>query len=53
MLKYFHDKISENPSFQYALQVDCDEHITNIFWADAKMTLDYVYFGDVSWAQSF
>ena len=47
MLKYFHDKISENPSFQYALQVDCDEHITNIFWADAKMTLDYAYFGDV------
>jgi zinc finger SWIM domain-containing protein 3 len=27
--------------------VDCDEHITNIFWADAKMTLDYAYFGDV------
>jgi len=47
MLKYFHDKISENPSFQYALQVDCDEHITNIFWADAKMILDYAYFGDV------
>jgi len=44
MLKYFHDKISENPSFQYALQVDCDEHITNIFWADAKMILDYAYF---------
>ena len=44
MLKYFHDKISKNPSFQYALQVDCDEHITNIFWADAKMILDYAYF---------
>ena len=25
MLKYFHEKISENPSFQYALQVDCEE----------------------------
>jgi zinc finger SWIM domain-containing protein 3 len=47
MLKYFHDKISENPSFQYALQLDCNEHITNIFWADAKMILDYAYFGDV------
>jgi zinc finger SWIM domain-containing protein 3 len=31
MLKYFHDKVSENPSFQYALQVDCEEQITNIF----------------------
>jgi hypothetical protein len=47
MLKYFHDKISENPSFQYALQVDCEEHITNIFWVDAKMILDYAHFDDV------
>ena len=31
MLKYFHDKIAENPLFQYALQLDCEEHITNIF----------------------
>ena len=47
MLKYFHDKIVENPAFQYALQLDCEEHITNIFWADAKMILDYAHFGDV------
>ncbi|KAG2632665.1 hypothetical protein PVAP13_2NG103318 [Panicum virgatum] len=47
MLKYFHEKVVENPSFQYALQLDCEEHITNIFWADAKMVLDYAYFGDV------
>ena len=31
MLKYFHEKVVENPSFQYALQLDCEEHITNIF----------------------
>uniref|UniRef100_A0ACD5TVT3 Uncharacterized protein n=1 Tax=Avena sativa TaxID=4498 RepID=A0ACD5TVT3_AVESA len=47
MLKYFHDKIIDNPSFQYDLQLDCEEHITNIFWADAKMFLDYAHFGDV------
>uniref|UniRef100_A0ACD5X0B4 Uncharacterized protein n=1 Tax=Avena sativa TaxID=4498 RepID=A0ACD5X0B4_AVESA len=47
MLKYFHDKIIENPSFQYALQLDCEEHIANIFWADAKMVVDYAHFGDV------
>ena len=46
-LKYFHEKVIENPSFQYALQLDCEEHITNIFWADAKMVLDYVHFGDI------
>jgi zinc finger SWIM domain-containing protein 3 len=47
MLKYFHDKIIENPSFQHALQLDCEEHIANIFWADAKMVLDYAHFDDV------
>jgi zinc finger SWIM domain-containing protein 3 len=46
MLKHFHDKMAENPSFQYALQLDCEEHIANIFWADAKMILDYAHFGD-------
>lgn len=32
MLKYFQDKIVENPSFHYELQYDCEEHISNIFW---------------------
>jgi zinc finger SWIM domain-containing protein 3 len=47
MLKYFYDKTIENPSFQHAEQLDCEEHIANIFWADAKMVLDYAHFGDV------
>ncbi|XP_045090635.1 protein FAR1-RELATED SEQUENCE 5 [Aegilops tauschii subsp. strangulata] len=47
MLKFFHDKIAENPSFQYALQLDCEENIANIFWVDAKMLLDYAQLGDV------
>lgn len=29
------------------MQFDSDEHRTNIFWADAKMILDYGQFGDV------
>jgi hypothetical protein len=47
MLKYFLDKIAKNPSFQYALQMECDEQISNIFWADARMIIDYAHFGDV------
>jgi len=47
MLKYFQYKTSENPSFHYALQLDVEEHITNIFQADAKMIIDYAHFGDV------
>ncbi|WVZ83756.1 hypothetical protein U9M48_030861 [Paspalum notatum var. saurae] len=40
-------KIVENPSFQYALQLDRKEQIANIFWVDVKMLTDYAYFGDV------
>jgi hypothetical protein len=47
MLKYFEDKTVENPSFQHALQNDCDGQIANIFWVDAKMVIDYAHFGDV------
>ena len=47
MLMYFQDKIAENPSFQYALQMDIEEQIANIFWVDTKMLTDYAYFGDV------
>jgi zinc finger SWIM domain-containing protein 3 len=46
-LMYFQDKIVENPSFQYALQMDIEEEISNIFWVDAKMLTDYAYIGDV------
>ncbi|CAJ2638775.1 unnamed protein product [Trifolium pratense] len=38
---------SENPSFFYDFQMDIEEKITNIFWADAQMINDYEYFGDV------
>jgi zinc finger SWIM domain-containing protein 3 len=47
MLMYFQEKIVENPSFQYALQMDRKEQITNIFWVDAKMLTNYAYFDDV------
>ena len=33
--------------FHYAIQLDNEEHITHIFWADAKMIIDYAHFGDV------
>jgi zinc finger SWIM domain-containing protein 3 len=47
LLHYFKAKQTENQSFFYDIQLDVDNQITNIFWADAKMVLDYVYFGDV------
>ena len=47
LLQYFQQQLLENPSFFHAYQMDTDEQITNVFWADAKMVLDYGYFGDV------
>ncbi|XP_027358901.1 protein FAR1-RELATED SEQUENCE 5-like [Abrus precatorius] len=44
---HFQIKQSKNPSFFYAFQLDADDQITNIFWADTKMIVDYSDFGDV------
>lgn len=47
LLQYFQRQLLENPSFFHAYQMDMEEQITNVFWCDAKMVLDYGYFGDV------
>ncbi|XP_019416132.1 PREDICTED: protein FAR1-RELATED SEQUENCE 5-like [Lupinus angustifolius] len=47
VLEYLQRKQTEDPKFFYAIQVDDDDLITNIFWADAQMIYDYSYFGDV------
>lgn len=38
---------TQNPTFYYVVQLDSKEQITNILWADTKMIIDYVRFGDV------
>ncbi|XP_058752672.1 protein FAR1-RELATED SEQUENCE 5-like [Vicia villosa] len=45
--QYFQRQLLENPSFFHAYQMDVEEQITNVFWCDANMVLDYGYFGDV------
>ncbi|KAM0879255.1 hypothetical protein ACQ4PT_034350 [Festuca glaucescens] len=47
VLEYMEKKVSEDVNFYYSIQVDEDDLITNIFWADSKMVSDYVMFGDV------
>ncbi|KAG6392657.1 hypothetical protein SASPL_146881 [Salvia splendens] len=47
LMRYFQEQLSKNPSFYHASQMDMDEQITNVFWADARMLIDYEYFGDV------
>ncbi|KAK0590039.1 hypothetical protein LWI29_021993 [Acer saccharum] len=44
---YLQSKQLKNPSFIYAMQLDAEDQISNIFWADAKMMVDYIDFGDV------
>lgn len=45
LLSYFQKQQVENPSFFYAIQLD--DLITNVFWTDARMIIDYSHFGDV------
>ncbi|XP_052197349.1 protein FAR1-RELATED SEQUENCE 5-like isoform X2 [Diospyros lotus] len=47
LMYYFQRQHFENPSFFYALQLDVDDKLSNIFWADDNMVLDYDHFGDV------
>ncbi|XP_057794140.1 protein FAR1-RELATED SEQUENCE 5-like [Salvia miltiorrhiza] len=48
VLEYLQQMQFDDPNFFYAIQVDEDDLITNIFWADAKMRTDYSHFGDVT-----
>lgn len=47
LLRYFQRQHFENPSFFYAIQLDINDKVSNIFWADDNMVVDYNYFGDV------
>ncbi|XP_028077049.1 protein FAR1-RELATED SEQUENCE 5-like [Camellia sinensis] len=47
VLQYFKEKSLQNPSFFYAFQLDNEEQITNMFWDDSQMIMDYAQFGDV------
>lgn len=46
LLGYFQTKAAENPYFFYRTQLDVDEQVTNIFWADHEMITNYGLFGD-------
>ncbi|CAA0834204.1 Protein FAR1-RELATED SEQUENCE 5 [Striga hermonthica] len=47
VLEYLQQKQVEDPNFFHAIQVDSDDMITNVFWADGQMMVDYMHFGDV------
>ncbi|GAU51399.1 hypothetical protein TSUD_413180 [Trifolium subterraneum] len=47
LLQYFQKKLVENPTFYHAYKMDNEDQITNVFWADASMLIDYECFGDV------
>lgn len=46
LLEYFKKMQAENPAFFYAIQLDRNNCVANVFWADAKARMAYSYFGD-------
>ncbi|GLT64235.1 hypothetical protein SLA2020_367410 [Shorea laevis] len=47
VIEYFHKMQLKYPSYFYSIQLDDDDLIMNIFWADARSMVDYGHFGDV------
>ncbi|XP_047979054.1 protein FAR1-RELATED SEQUENCE 5-like [Salvia hispanica] len=46
VLQYLQRMISEDPHFYYAIQLDVEDLITNMFWTDGRMIQDFGHFGD-------
>ncbi|XP_054798570.1 protein FAR1-RELATED SEQUENCE 3-like isoform X5 [Prosopis cineraria] len=46
LLEYFKKMQAENPGFFYAIQLDEENHMSNVFWADARSRTAYSHFGD-------
>ncbi|XP_059652865.1 protein FAR1-RELATED SEQUENCE 3-like [Cornus florida] len=46
LLNYFKKMQAENPGFYYAIQLDDDNRMSNVFWADARARTAYSHFGD-------
>ncbi|CAA7406447.1 unnamed protein product [Spirodela intermedia] len=54
LLDYFKRLQDENPAFFYAFQVDKNDCLISVFWADAKARMSYYCFGDaVTFDSSF
>lgn len=47
MLDHFMYMQDENPNFFYAIDLNEEQQLRNVFWVDAKSRLDYRHFGDV------
>lgn len=47
MLDHFMYMQDENPNFFYAIDLNEEQRLRNVFWVDAKGRLDYGSFGDV------
>ncbi|KAK8949619.1 Protein FAR1-RELATED SEQUENCE 5 [Platanthera zijinensis] len=46
LLEYFKRMQMDNPLFFYAIQVDQNNCLANVFWADSRARMAYDYFGD-------
>ena len=47
VMDHFRKMQLEDPSYFYSIQLDDDNQILNIFWADSRSIVDYGHFGDV------
>ncbi|KAK4268082.1 hypothetical protein QN277_024786 [Acacia crassicarpa] len=53
MIEYFVSMQSDNPNFFYAIDLDDNKCLRNVFWVDSKGRLDYQNFSDVVFIDIF
>ena len=46
LIGYFKRNQLENLTFFYSMQLDAEDFVTNIFWADNRILIDYEHSGD-------
>lgn len=46
MYDYFKEEQRKDSNFFWEVELDCEEKVANMFWADSRMRLDYACFGD-------
>ncbi|XP_054782998.1 protein FAR1-RELATED SEQUENCE 2 isoform X2 [Prosopis cineraria] len=53
MIEYFLSMQNDNPNFFYAIDLDHNKCLRNVFWVDSKGRLDYQNFNDVVFIDTF
>ena len=47
IIRHFQEKMTSDPQFYFAMELDYDQTVRSFFWADGRARTSYLQFGDV------